>query len=443
LWQGYFLWFEAMGRLRRKLGLSLAVMVGVGNYNAEAGMLARWLGFGNLTGNVSNVSSLNTTAALVNHSAFGGPNAPGTHIGSGNAQLNLSGINGRLYGSGIGASLASLSITAAHMTAGNREDAAKLFEDDDVQLEEYSIPLRPESVVMYPVAMVPQDYKDDVTDCINGLRERLTKSERIVMPDDNYISNMEFAADVSKLSTVGKCKLPDDCTILANETVILTPGQKRMWTSQQMQATINGSLISLYDRLNERDNQDEAEQSLIALGNILRHERNGAYGWKFFVNLEYSRAYRYDINKDNIYNATLTVVYDETANKMLYTTLIHDSDALSPFQNEQGLPPCGIVPHCVYKFGGRTLSHNPLCANNGVWPFPENPDQPSDDAKDGALKLRVWKYVSVGIGSAAVIFGITATTLLCKAIRQYRRNKNEIQIEFIDDPVLTGSLLQE
>jgi hypothetical protein len=117
-----------MGRLRRKLGMSLAVVMSVGNYNAEAGMLARWLGFGGLTGGVSNASSLNTTTASVNHSSFSGINTSSTYVED--SQLS----NNSVGAAGIGAS------PDGFLTAGDGKSRASIGDEANADIQHLNYP---------------------------------------------------------------------------------------------------------------------------------------------------------------------------------------------------------------------------------------------------------------------------------------------------------------
>jgi hypothetical protein len=99
-----------MDKLRNKSCMSLAVMISVGNHSAEAGMLARWLGFGG----ASNESSLNTGNALLNHSSFGGLNASSIYVGDNQLSNNSVGA------AGIGAS------SDGFLTAGDGKSSASI-----------------------------------------------------------------------------------------------------------------------------------------------------------------------------------------------------------------------------------------------------------------------------------------------------------------------------
>jgi hypothetical protein len=55
------------------------------------------------------------------------------------------------------------------------------------------------------------------------------------------------------------------------------------------------------------------------------------------------------------------------------------------------------------------------------------------------FKLKPWQWATIGLGATAVVIGGTVVGLL---IKRHIRNKNEIQIELIDDPALGHTLLQ-
>jgi hypothetical protein len=127
-----------MNKLRKRLGLSLAVMISVGNYNAEAGMLARWLGLGSM----SNASSLNTTAALVNRSSFGGVNASSTCVGDNQLSNNSVGA------AGIGAS------SDGFLTAGDGKSRANIGDEAnaDIQRKDLGVTAQNKSSITPPAA---------------------------------------------------------------------------------------------------------------------------------------------------------------------------------------------------------------------------------------------------------------------------------------------------
>jgi hypothetical protein len=129
-----------MSEFCKKLGVSLAVVISIGNYNAEAGMLARWLGFGNLTGGASNESSLNTSNALLNHSSFGGLNASGAYVGD--SQLS----NNSVGAAGIGAS------SDGFFTAGDGKSRSNIGDETnaDIQRKDLGVTAQNKSSITPP-----------------------------------------------------------------------------------------------------------------------------------------------------------------------------------------------------------------------------------------------------------------------------------------------------
>jgi hypothetical protein len=126
----------------------------------------------------------------------------------------------------------------------------------------------------------------------------------------------------------------------------------------------------------------------------------------------------------------------------MYFTLIH---------HPEGLPPCGIVPHCAHINGGHTPNYNPLCANDIDWPdvFPYTARQVAPNTStipsqkdDSSFKWDAWKYSTIGLGAATLAFGTVAAVFVVKSIHKCIRSRNEIQIELIDDPALGHTLLQ-
>jgi hypothetical protein len=55
-----------------------------------------------------------------------------------------------------------------------------------------------------------------------------------------------------------------------------------------------------------------------------------------------------------------------------------------------------------------------------------------------SFKLKPWQWATIGVSATAVVVGGVVVALL---IKRHTRNKNEIQIELIDDPALTHALL--
>jgi hypothetical protein len=129
-----------MDKLRKKLGVSLAVVISVGNYDAEAGMLARWLGLGSM----SNVSSLNTSNTLVNHTAFGELNASGTYVGDNQLSNNSVGA------AGIGAS------SDGFLTAGDGKSGTSINGETNanIQREDLGVTSEDKSSITPPAANI-------------------------------------------------------------------------------------------------------------------------------------------------------------------------------------------------------------------------------------------------------------------------------------------------
>jgi hypothetical protein len=189
---------------------------------------------------------------------------------------------------------------------------------------------------------------------------------------------------------------------------------------------------------------------------------------------------------------TINAVRDADG-KVLYATITY---------GPRTIPQCGIVPYCVHISGGYAWAYNPSCADDikeedvmpctmptpspvfsqsqafntsqtadtsQIQPVPtpeqtmfetpgltllQYPSQTStpnseDDQLLGGIanntssfKWDAWKYSTIGLGAATIAFGTVAAVFVVKSVRKCIRNKNEIQIELIDDPALTHTLLQ-
>jgi hypothetical protein len=61
-----------------------------------------------------------------------------------------------------------------------------------------------------------------------------------------------------------------------------------------------------------------------------------------------------------------------------------------------------------------------------------------DKSSASPFKLKAWQWAAIGTSAATLIFG---GVIICLLVKRNERNKNEIQIELIDDPALTHTLL--
>jgi hypothetical protein len=117
-----------MGKLR----LSLAIISIVNS--AEAGMLARWFGFGGWTSSVLNESTLNASSILVNYSAIGGVNDPDAYAGNGDVKLNLSENNIQSFNDCAVAEIGASSDESRKFSFGQ----SNVNVDDKIQFENLS-----------------------------------------------------------------------------------------------------------------------------------------------------------------------------------------------------------------------------------------------------------------------------------------------------------------
>jgi hypothetical protein len=307
-------------------------------------------------------------------------------------------------------------------------NAAMLLSDESPDLAQYYVFPRPESVIMDPTAIVPRDQVDSIARCIDDITYALGNSTRIAARDDNYGEWNSYWIHYPKLSTIGHCLLPTNCTILDMDAK--TNMLSFLTGNGAVETQINDANISIYAH---PQTHDGTEPELLAQGNITRYERHGKYGWKFFLDLAYN---------ETTHNATLAVVYDENMKKVRYLTVINDADELHPLQDEQGLPPCGVQAYCIHKLGGQTLNYNPLCANDVEWaaphPSPTQP-QPSDGSRN-RYYFSPWQWATIGSGSMVVTLG---GVIACILVRQRVRDKTKLQFDLIGDSALGNDLLTD
>jgi hypothetical protein len=97
---------------------------------------------------------------------------------------------------------------------------------------------------------------------------------------------------------------------------------------------------------------------------------------------------------------------------------------------EQGLNAknCTELTECAHQNGNSTFSEQDYIQN-----ATNNTSQ---------FKWDAWKYSTIGLGAATIAFGTVAAVFVVKSVRKCIRSRNEIQIELIDDPALTHTLLQ-
>jgi hypothetical protein len=432
----------------------LAVATSIGNYNAEAGMLARWLGLGSWIGGVSNTSSLNTSAALVNHSAFGVANDSGTYVG--NNQLS----NNSVGASGIGAS------SDGFLTAGDSKSDANIDDkvNANIQRKDLGVTTQNKSSITPPPRILSRNTIGRKSKALNSETEyvlvNITKNpESIIMSgwglvparlEKNVSScEKEWEKELEKASA----KMLIDPEVYRTEgwgdwTVWreITPRPQDTRIDEYWVFTINPDLGTMGRRIILEHGGGETAGETTLSGDLM-----------VITGLPSPQV---DIQIVDM--TAVSVTYSLTAGgapaviKFVERVDNKGWDA-SAYANITDIPACGAGAMCIRQYGGHTLDYNPLCTSGVTWdevhqgleeamrkrvqtakPTPEAAIIPSPMPTQ-PLKWDAWKCSTIGVSAIAVVIGGTVVGLL---IKRHIRNKNEIQIELIDDPALTHTLLQ-
>jgi hypothetical protein len=466
-----------MSKFRKKSGLSLAIVIGVISH-AEAGMLAMWLGFG--VGSVSHEPSLNTSNALVNHTAFGGLNASSIHVEDNqlsNNSVGAAGIGASSDGfltAGNGKSKASIddevgvdihdedssiitksksSITSQRRILEPEMENSKtrLLSDEQIKLVPYHFPPRPESVIMSSEGLIPEYAFDDKSNTTITGAEAVDKCVHSYF---NYIKDVVWLrkGDDNLTSMVEPLEIQHQLVAVVKADGVLDI-QTGAITRKEPNATNEIPAYMVQKMILQGNGTDGMTMDVVwgaALGKVVLLMKNATQAKWSEISGTYSECYTPSSGAERIWMRWTTENGDEITinsvwkgvDKLMYDAIFFAG--ITP-------PKCGLIPDCIHEIGGHTMAYNPFCSDDITWEDTMRfvnvhdpsigPSMYASPTPTQPFKWDAWKYSAIGLGAATIAFGTVAAVFVVKSVRKCIRSRNEIQIELIDDPALTHTLI--